>query len=105
MYWDDGTLHVSPSDLIVFLESEFASWMDHWLADGNRASPVFDSVLTRDGSAGLKRQPIPDEDDPQSLLFAKKGMEHEKAFLEDLRQQGKQIVEIERRNSAFDVRI
>jgi len=30
MYREDGTLHCSPSDLTVYLDSEFASWMDRW---------------------------------------------------------------------------
>ena len=49
MYWEDGNLRISPSDLIVFLESEFASWMDRWLLDGNTSGPVFDSVRTENG--------------------------------------------------------
>ena len=102
MYREDGNLLISPSDIIVFLGSEFASWMDRWLADGGEPSPVFNSVLSRDGSAAVHPEPIPDEDDPQSLLFAQKGMQHERAFLEDLKQRGKQIVEIDRGNSAFD---
>ena len=61
MYWEDGNLRISPSDLIVFLESEFASWMDRWLVDGDTAGPVFDTVRTGNGSAGLKPKPIPDE--------------------------------------------
>ncbi len=102
MYWEDGNLRISPSDLIVFLESEFASWMDRWSVDNNTAGPAFDSGRTRDGSAALKLEPLPDEEDPQSLLFAQKGMQHETAFLEDLKQQGRRIVEIGRENSAFD---
>ncbi len=76
MHWEDGNLRISPSDLIVFLESEFASWMDRWLVDKNTAGPAFDPVRTRDGSTALKFEPLPDKEDSQSLLFAQKGMQH-----------------------------
>ena len=101
MYWEDGSLRISPSDLSIFLESDFASWMDRWSVDKNTAGLVFDFVRTRDGSAALKLRPIPDEEDPQSLLFAQKGMQHETAFLEGLKLHGRQVVEIGRDNSAF----
>ncbi len=102
MYWEDGNLRISPSDLIVFLESEFASWMDRWLINGDDAGPHAESVQNRKGSAALKLQPIPDEDDLQTLLFAKKGTQHELAFLGKLKRLGKQIVEIDQGDPAFD---
>lgn len=102
MYVEDGVLTMSPSDLVVYLESEFASWMDRWALDENPAALVIESGQTPDDSADLNVIAIPDEDDLQTLLFAKKGIQHELAFLEDLKQQAKQIVEIGRENSAFD---
>lgn len=35
MYYDtdSGILKFSPSDLTVFLETEFGSWMDRWQAE------------------------------------------------------------------------
>ena len=81
--------------------------MDRWLLDWNTAGPVFDTVRTGNGSAAPEPEPepIPDKEDLQSLLFAKRGMEHETAFLEDLKQQGRRIVEIGREHSAFDTTI
>ena len=98
MYREDGNLIISPSDVVVFLESEFASWMDRWLVGEYKSGPVIPS-------AADKLQPTPDQADLQTLLFAKKGMQHEIAFLDDLKQQGKQIVEIGRDNSPFDTTI
>lgn len=101
MYREDGNLRISPSDIIVFLESEFASWMDRWAIDENPASPDTESCQTLNGPADLNPKTIPDEDDLQSLLFAKKGMEHEIVFLEKLKSQGKRVVEIDREKSAL----
>jgi len=98
MYLENGNLIISPSDVVVFLESEFASWMDRWLVGEYKSGPVIPSVAD-------KLQPTPDQADLQTLLFAKKGMQHEIAFLDDLKQQGKQIVEIGRDNSPFDTTI
>ena len=98
MYREDGNLIISPSDVVVFLESEFASWMDRWLVGEYKSGPVIPS-------AADKPQPTPDQADLQTLLFAKKGMQHEIAFLDNLKQQGKQIVEIGRENSPFDTTI
>ena len=91
---EDDSLKISPSDLVVFLESEFASWMDRWAIDQDSQSP--------DGSTDLGFDAIPDEDDLQNLLFAKKGMQHELSFLEALKEQSSSVVEIDRSNLALD---
>lgn len=101
MYFQDGILRISPNDLIVFLESEFASWMDRWQSEGDIPSPVFDSALRQSESSTQEVKPTPDEEDLDALLFAKKGREHEIAFLEDLRIQGRNIVEIDSGDSPF----
>lgn len=58
----DGRLIFSPSDLMVFMESEFASWMDRLF----RETPRKDMEFARD------------EADPALELLAKMGIEHEK---------------------------
>lgn len=42
MYYRHGRLIFSPTDLTVFFESEFASWIDRFHADGN-AGRITDS--------------------------------------------------------------
>ncbi|MDP3506571.1 MAG: hypothetical protein Q8T09_01145 [Candidatus Melainabacteria bacterium] len=60
----------TPSDLIHFMESDFITWMDRY----HREHP---GELT------------PDETDESLMILAKKGIEHEKAFLASLQEQGK----------------
>src|SRR5260370_42479731 len=47
--------------------------------------------------AGLVKRPF--RDDPELDLIARRGLEHERRFLEDLRAQGRCITEIERDGS------
>ena len=54
MYLEDGNLIISPSDVVVFLESEFASLMDRLLVGEYKSGPVIPSVAD-------KLQPIPDQ--------------------------------------------
>jgi uncharacterized protein len=54
--------------------------------------------LERAALAGLVRKPI--RNDPSIELVAKRGIEHERRYLEDLREQGRRIVEIEKDGSA-----
>ena len=89
----EGNLSISPSDLVVFLESEFASWMDRWAIDQDFQDP--------DVSTDLGRDAVPDEDDLQNILFAKKGMEHEVSFLEGLKAQSSSVVEIDQNNQIY----
>ena len=58
MYYDNSTLIYSPSDLIQFAASPFASWMQRDLEEPGSVQP--------------------DEDDPQLEILRKKGYEHEK---------------------------
>jgi predicted RecB family nuclease len=97
MYYesDSGILRFSPSDLTVFLETEFASWMDRWESERLRGNP--DVVAENGLPIGLELPGInschPDEKDEQLKLIAAKGMEHEYAFLDRLRQKGHDIAE------------
>lgn len=72
-----GQLLYSPTDLIRFLESPFASWMDRYHLE-------YPGELT------------PDEDSAELKLVAEKGNEHEARFLEDLRAKGHDVCVIER---------
>ena len=47
-------------------------------------------------SLQLARVPAPDADNAQADLIRRKGDEHERAYLEELRARGREIVEIER---------
>ncbi len=76
----DGTLHFSPSDLTVWLEGEFATWMDRF-------------ALEQPLSPGL----APDPEDPELALRARKGDEHEARYVARLRAEGRQVVEIPKR--------
>ncbi len=64
----DASLHFSPSDLITFLEGEFAAWMERAYAERG----------TQD--AGVR----PDEDDPEMEFVRGKGIEHEASVLAKL---------------------
>src|SRR6266566_1503037 len=65
----DGTLRFSPSDLITFLQGEFAAWMERAYADRGADHRTF---------------PQPDDDDPELALIQQKGIEHEAAVLATL---------------------
>jgi len=71
----NGELIFSPSDLCVFMESRFASWMDRY----NLERP---GVLT------------PDEVTEDQQLVMKKGIEHEKDFVAKLVENGREVIEI-----------
>lgn len=58
----DGRIIYSPSDLIVFMESPFASWMDRYYLEN------LDEIE-------------PDEPDAGQVLLREQGDEHERAFL------------------------
>jgi predicted RecB family nuclease len=72
---NDGTLVWSPSDLVTYLKSPFASWMDRLKVE-------------RPGLAN------PDEGSPEDELVKEKGMEHERAWLGRCRERG-DVAEIE----------
>src|SRR6266576_266044 len=76
----DGSLHFSPSDLITFLEGEFAAWMERAYAERRRDSSF----------------PRPDEADPETALIRNKGMEHEASVLAKLEAAHGQAVRFEK---------
>src|SRR6266566_4298696 len=65
----DNSLLFSPSDLITFLEGEFAAWMERAYAERGRTDAGF---------------PHPDEADPEMALIRDKGMQHEASVLAKL---------------------
>ena len=70
-----GTIIYSPTDLIRYMESPFASWMERLrLEDPTRATP--------------------DETSDDAELIAKTGDQHEERFLQSLRDSGRDIVAI-----------
>src|SRR5688572_8547137 len=77
MYRDKrtGRLVYSPSDLIRFMESPFASWMDRYHLE-------YPGQLT------------PDEDTAEQKLVQQTGDRHEQKYLQTLRTEGRDIVEI-----------
>ncbi|MBI1746482.1 MAG: TM0106 family RecB-like putative nuclease [Acidobacteria bacterium] len=102
MYWYGERLHYFPSDLIVFLESEFGSWMDRWYAD-YRAGRLGDLFDTRGPAGELCPEDArcqPDEDDEEATLIQARGLEHERAFLRQLQDHGHTVVEIAAGKSA-----
>lgn len=73
---EDGSLLYSPSDLIVFMESEFASWMDRFYVD-------------------CPGEAKPDDKDPTLAILQSLGIAHEQRYLESLKKQGLQIRELD----------
>ena len=67
----------SPSDLITFLESPFATYMDRCLLEDKTKSELLDT---------------PDE---MLVNLRKKGFEHENEFLSSLISEGKNVIKIE----------
>ena len=92
MRYATDQLVFSPSDLVVFLESEFAAWMNRWHVEcrnGNKA------VVNEMGlPLGIKLKGLAckqDEDDAQGDLVAKMGTDHELAFLKQLQDNGHHV--------------
>src|SRR6266508_6137401 len=75
----DHSLQFSPSDLITFLEGEFAAWMER--ADAERGH---DSSFA-----------APDDVDPEMALIRDKGMQHEASVLAKLEAQHGRAVRFE----------
>lgn len=67
----------SPSKLIQFVESPFASWLQRQYAADSTAV-------------------TPDAKDPLVEVLARRGSEHEVAYLKKLRSEGREVVEIDR---------
>ena len=72
----DGTTIYSPSDLVVFLESPYASWMHRRKLEGD------DSL-------------VPDEDAPLLQVLARRGNAHEEQYLERLQAEGRDVCVVE----------
>ena len=89
MYKSGSDFVYSPSDLITFMESEFASWMDRLRAE--------------DKSGAFE----PDPADPMMKALQNKGLVHENAVLTDLKSHFKTVVEIDNadRNKAREATI
>ncbi len=74
-----GHLVFSPSDLIRYLASPFASWMDRY-------------ALENPGAVS------PDEETEDGQLIAQTGAQHERAVLDEFKSSGANVVEISRTN-------
>ncbi len=88
MYHDTEGLRFSPTDLIVYLEGEFGSWMDRSYLEQRRE---MNAPATAAGAALAYR---PDGDSAEMKLIKVKGIEHEQAFLQSLKTAGYRIVEV-----------
>ncbi|MCB1064816.1 MAG: TM0106 family RecB-like putative nuclease [Verrucomicrobiae bacterium] len=73
----EGNLLYSPSDIVRFLESPFASWMERLFLEAR------DRVT-------------PDEESEELKLIAEEGNRHETRFLETLRTEGRGVTMIDR---------
>jgi predicted RecB family nuclease len=76
MYQQHGTLMYSPSDLTLFMESPFASWMEHLAV----VSPA--QIPERDPGDGMM------------AMLQEKGGEHEKAIFDEFIAQGMNVADI-----------
>jgi predicted RecB family nuclease len=79
-----GKIIYSPSDLIRYLASPFASWMERYYLENRE-------LVT------------PDEETEDQLLIARTGDEHEQAVLRDLDASGQVIAKIDRQDFAAAV--
>ena len=75
MYYDNKKLIYSPSDIVQFVNSQFACWMNRKLLEEPKSVQ-------------------PDEDDPQLKILQNKGDLHEKAYLEKLLEDGSDVCKI-----------
>ena len=84
----NGALIYSPSDLITFFDSPFASCMDRLALELQ--------------ATGQSHSPLPPPRDAQAELIAQKGTEHELAFLAKLRASGLDVCEIDHRDAPHE---
>ncbi len=84
MYIKEDEIIFSPSDLSLYSESIFASWMEHL-----RVIEPENKIL-------------PDEDDDLNIILQKKGLAHEDAILAEMRNVGKSVKVIERGDQAAE---
>src|SRR5687768_11675505 len=99
MHRQSDSFTFSPTDLTVFLDSEFASWMDRWEAERKALESAGD---TSAHAAWLARLPlpagaVPDADEGQAMV-AEAGIQHEKKFLSLIEADGKEVLKISTRN-------
>lgn len=78
----DGSILFSPHDLINFMSSQFTTWMDRRRLE--------DPSL------------IPDQDDQGTQILQKKGLEHERNFLDELINSGKRTFVVSDGDTAVD---
>ena len=77
-----NSLVFSPSDLIAYLEGDFAAWMERLAVERGRS-----------GAENLPRWK-PDPADQTDELVQRKGQEHEQRYLQSLTTQGRNVVQI-----------
>lgn len=85
----NGELFFSAGDLCIFAESPFASWMDRWYTEVAKGAP---SALIYAGET--YDSVAPDPQGAEMALLARKGSDHEQAFLERLRAEGKTVADL-----------
>lgn len=74
MFVTDGELVVSATDLVGFLHCEHLAWLERMVADGELSRPV--------------------SDHPMLELLREQGNRHERAYLERLRADGDEVVDV-----------
>jgi uncharacterized protein len=100
MFKDADGLRYSPSDLTVFLESAFGSWMDRWYAERCATDAVGDAST---GGPWPEQLPCaPDEATAEDECLQAKGYEHERAMLRQLAEEGWRVVEIANTSAAAE---
>ena len=72
MHYNNKKLVYSPSDIVQFVNSQFACWMNRKLLEEPKSEQ-------------------PDEDDPQLKILQNKGGLHEKAYLNKLLEAGSDV--------------
>ncbi len=95
MQYAAGRLIFSPSDLVVYMDGDFAAWMERWYTECRNGNKTVSNELGL--PLGVKLDGVacvPDEQDAELKLIATKGQEHETTFLHQLRDQGHAVVEI-----------
>ena len=89
----DGSCRYSPTDLIAWLEGDFAAWCERFAAGrgvGSSTAAAIDPIV------------LPDEADPELQLVAAKGLEHETRYLHALREREPAMVELSRDHPPAD---
>src|SRR6266850_1231183 len=84
MYMQCGTIIYSPSDVIRYLASPFASWLDRCYLENPNAI-------------------TPDEETEEDKLLQRTGDEHEQSVLSGYKTSGSGVVEIAKDDTKFDI--